>query len=699
MNHSNKNTPGFYALRRTLPPWKFETCLAELLDCVHKYALDEVIVMVDTEEFSHGHPTTAWFREYQKSLFRIKEGLEARGVLYSVNVWASIGHNDRGRDSSQSIPGLKTMVGHDGIRAKANACPLSQGWRDYISEVYGIFAETKPHVLWVDDDIRTFNHQPVKFGCFCEDHLEHFSRRIGIDTPDRASLVATILQEGDPHPWRSEFLSMQAEIMVDVAGMIANAVHAVSPETHLGLMSSGPRNHCAEGRDWAAFSKALGNGRPFYSRPPMGLYREGNLRELYYSQDYVKQTRHVLPSDTFEMTEVENFPYSRYAKSVNATFLQMAVSAAYGSHGITLDLHDHSGTPMENEPWYGRMLASSKPFLTSLSQTARKPGMLRGVRLLHHRDNGKARHLGNQASYAELIEDGTEIMHFLESHGLPTTYEASEKVCAVSGQALRAFSDDEIRELLSGALYLDAVAAFSLCQRGFGDAIGLSKVSTPLEIDKFGVFGSEECHHPEFGGEDQFYLNYNFADLGARPRASHLQPLATATVISHFVDPDCRRILPGMIAFENAGGGRVIIHAYDYSSLGSVAYSPLRLRQLHSVFQWLSGNRIPVLVNGDGVFPLALRHDAEDGGMLLGLFNLSLDEWHEVTFDLDGSFQDMNVESLGRDGRWEKAETASFFGEKGRTKLRWSGDLPFTNPLFLRISSHRVPITSVPSEK
>jgi hypothetical protein len=48
MNHSNKNTPGFYALRRTLPPWKFETCLAELLDCVHKYALDEVIVMVDT---------------------------------------------------------------------------------------------------------------------------------------------------------------------------------------------------------------------------------------------------------------------------------------------------------------------------------------------------------------------------------------------------------------------------------------------------------------------------------------------------------------------------------------------------------------------------------------------------------------------------------------------------------------------------
>jgi hypothetical protein len=154
-----------------------------------------------------------------------------------------------------------------------------------------------------------------------------------------------------------------------------------------------------------------------------------------------------------------------------------------------------------------------------------------------------------------------------------------------------------------------------------------------------------------------------------------------------------------MTAFENSAGGRVVIHSYDYSSLGSVAYSPLRLRQLHNVFQWLSRNRMPVLVDGDGVYPLALRHDAEDGGMLLGLFNLSLDEWHEVTFDLDGSFQDMDVESLGRDGRWEKAETASISGGKGRTKLRWQGELPFTNPLFLRIFDRRVPVTSVPTEK
>ena len=58
--------------------------------------------------------------------------------------------------------------------------------------------------------------------------------------------------------------------MVEVAGLIGDAVHEVSPTTRVGLMSSVPEVHCAEGRDWAgrAWRGPLLSGR---SGPVGGL--------------------------------------------------------------------------------------------------------------------------------------------------------------------------------------------------------------------------------------------------------------------------------------------------------------------------------------------------------------------------------------------------------------------------------------------
>jgi hypothetical protein len=165
-------------------------------------------------------------------------------------------------------------------------------------------------------------------------------------------------------------MRMQGEMMVETVRFLSRTVHAVSPETSLGLMSSGPRAHNLEGRDWKALAEAMADGRPLYSRAPMGNYFEESLRGFYYSHDMIKLTRHVLPAGVIEQTEVENVPFTRYSKSLASTFIEIGISFAFGSHGVTLNLFDHAGTPMQSEPGYGRMLGENKPYFNAMVSIA-----------------------------------------------------------------------------------------------------------------------------------------------------------------------------------------------------------------------------------------------------------------------------------------------------------------------------------------
>lgn len=302
---SSPTAHAWYALRRTLPPWSFDENLRELTRLLPDYRVDEVIAKVDTEEFSHGQPSLRWIRDYQPKLFRLAEAMDGIGVVYSLNPWITLCHCDRGRDSRRTVPGIKMMVGHDGTKCMACACPLSGAWREYIAEVWRIYAETGPHVIWVEDDIRTFNHTPVRFGCFCPEHIRVFSKLVG-EKVTREQLVRAMLKTGEPHPWRARYLEVQSRVMIDVVAHLARSVHEVDPSIHMGLMSSGHHYHGIEGRRWEEFARALADGRPLYSRPPLGNYTESSLRGLYYDHDSVKGARHVLGAGTIDQSEVEN---------------------------------------------------------------------------------------------------------------------------------------------------------------------------------------------------------------------------------------------------------------------------------------------------------------------------------------------------------------------------------------------------------
>ena len=92
---SEGNRKAWYALRRTMPPWSFDDNLAELIACLPRYGVDEVIVKVDAETFSHGHTPLQWVRDYLPKLIRVRDAMDRLGIVYSINPWFTLGHCDR----------------------------------------------------------------------------------------------------------------------------------------------------------------------------------------------------------------------------------------------------------------------------------------------------------------------------------------------------------------------------------------------------------------------------------------------------------------------------------------------------------------------------------------------------------------------------------------------------------------------------
>lgn len=682
LSMNDTDTCAWYALRRTLPPQRFEENLDELLHCVGRYRIDEVIVKVDAEEFSHGQPPLDWVRRYQPRLHQVRDALAERGVVFSLNPWVTVGHNDRGRNSRVHLPGLGTMVGHDGRECRTCACPLDPVWRHHVDAVWRLYAECHPTVIWIEDDIRTFNHRPVRFGCFCSAHMARFSQRIGV-TVTRDELVTAILQPGAPHPWRAHYLAVHSEVIVETATFLRDCVHAVDPTIAMGLMSSGPRNHCMEGRDWSKLATALTDNTPVYSRPPMGNYHETSLRGLYYSHDAIKATRHCMPVQTLEQTEVENFPYSRYANSITFTFLEMAVSFAYGSHGVTMNLFDHCGTPMAAEPAIGQMLAAKKPFFEALASRMQTSGQYQGVRLLHDERSGYTRQLVSDAELHHLIDDGSAIMEALESHGIPTTYDASS-VVAATGQTIRGCSDSEIRQILRNGVVLDGVAAAILIERGFANDIGAHHIEAPRCIDELGAFSAEEFHNVQFGGGDGKYLTVTVPNLAGRPNICCAKLVDSAVIISQLVDPDAQRRDVFMYAFENSHGGRVAVMCYDIEHAFGISWChPFRRQQLHGVMRWLSRDTLPITV-ADGPYPLAMRKDCGNR-TIVGVFNLTLDVWPSVSVTLADTRLPERAELLSPDGEWSASDVVTISTDSNRIVVTVDDDVTHSQPVFLTV--------------
>jgi hypothetical protein len=319
-----------------------------------------------------------------------------------------------------------------------------------------------------------------------------------------------------------------------------------------------------------------------------------------------------------------------------------------------------------------------------LAAKAQVKGRFRGVKLLRHEKAAYAKILAENASYGVLAEDGYCCCEKLEAHGIPTVYD-DENVIVATGQNISAFSDTEIKDFLKKGVFLDAAAAKTLFDRGFGKLIGLKNISHPINIDELGELGAEEFFNEKFGGAEKKFLTMTIRGAdGKRPSLSLIEPTGDIQEISRLVDSDARRQHISMYAFENELGGRVIVSCLDFATASGQSFNhPFRVEQLQGTVRWLSRDTVPIIVEGDGAYPLAFRKDCDDF-TLIGMFNLSLDPWPSARFTLSDDRDFTTVMILDRSGQWLAAgKDVEVTRVNDKTVIEVFREISFDKPLFL----------------
>lgn len=477
------------------PGFNDELEIKELMKYVDAAEIDDVAVFANVQEINTGHMSFDEQDVYIDLMRKLTKQLAEKGITLSVNQWHSVMHADLGK-SLRNDQNFRLMVDVEGNESSLCVCPLCENWQDYISEIYARYAKLEPSILWVEDDFRLHNHMPLVWGgCFCEKHMDIYSERAGKKL-DREEFIRGVLQAGDVHPYRKIWLDVSRETMLSAAEKIGNAIRVVSDKAKVGLMSSVPHIHAAEGRDWHAILKKLANGTVPVNRIHLPGYQESTPSGYLNNFNMVSMlTRAMIPSETEVYPELENFPYSLFSKSKKFTKFQFLSSLVLNLSGMTIDLYDLNGNGIVWGDGYQDMLKEIKPFLNNLNGEGVFLNKRNGVHVLYSEKSSYTLKTEQGKKMEELYPREVFFAALLPAMGVPYQYSddfsVKNKIVAVSGQVFRNESKEKITKLFeNNFVILSGDAAFTLCDMGLGHLAGIENAEWAKQDS--GVFTYEQ---------------------------------------------------------------------------------------------------------------------------------------------------------------------------------------------------------------
>ena len=557
-----------------------DTIRDEILAVCREGQIDEVMFFAFAEEQNDGHDALERLGHWMAAIRPWKQALEAEGIEVSLNPWHTVLHCDRARTLKPDQP-WQPMMDWRGGEASAVVCPLDPGWRAYYAEAMRLFAAERFRVVWVDDDIRYRNHEPLDWGgCWCPLHIAEFNKRAG-ESASREEVVRALTQPGEPHPWRRIWLDMWDELHCELVASWRDIVEAEG--CALGLMSSGLEAHAVEGRRWHRWWEALAGEKQNVHRPHFWGYSDGLQDALVYGIAQMQQNRSVQPDSVESVPEIECFPYGPWNKSFRQTMAQMMLAQVFGSDRLAVSLYDFMGNLPSDEPGRAEFLARVKPALDWIGEQFPKSMTSVGVGVPWHEDMSRRTHTNRADDWWGLTVETQGWDRWLGPLGFAFAKSVQPEVNALAGAMPWAFDDEEIRGFLAGGLLLDGPAAAALVERGLGAHIGLGGARFITQEDV--LYSTEESVDGEFGLRPRAQMSLN-AEKPYKNRLLQGELLESARMISALRSPVQERVGHGAFVFDNSLGGRVAVMPWDATAGTNLCTQ--RRAQLDKVIAWLA---------------------------------------------------------------------------------------------------------------
>ncbi len=461
-----------------------------LIDFCKKYGFNDVMLMINAEEFNFGHITIEEARPWVEKLKGVKKALIDAGICVSVNNWIEMGHLARGRKLK---PGqnFTTMVDFNGLRDELVACPIDTEWQDYFCEYAGFLVrELEPDYFWIEDDFRYHNHAPLTFGgCFCEKHIALFNSILGTSYT-REEFVERAFAKGKITPERKVWLDTERKSIVDLAERITKAIKAASPKTEVALMSSSPENHCIEARDWNGLLGALAQGGDKLNRIHLPSYLEMMGKTYIHNFNRVSMAiRHFSGDDTKVWPEVENGTPNMMRKSPRYLRFHMEGSLPLVLDGMTYSINGFCGNGAVEELGFGKEIKRLDPYFNAVRDQNIRFSSLSGVTVPAFEDVCYKLEIKN--GFGDLTTSLFQAGAYIASLGLSFKYSSERnyrnETVALLSDSVHCFTDEEIIDLFeNNAVILDGSVASVLYERGLGNLIGAEGVrELPLETPTY----------------------------------------------------------------------------------------------------------------------------------------------------------------------------------------------------------------------
>lgn len=626
----------FICFRVGVTQWLDETRYRGLLDMFEKYkgVTDEITFFT-----SETHPPLPLDVIQRRAEILAQRMTAARALGYrsGINLLATVGHHNENLANSLDAPYTR-MTDLGGGTCQGSFCPNDEGMRGYIADVYKALATANPDYIWIDDDVRLFGHMPILCGCFCDNCLAIFEKECG-KKHDRASLREAFNQPDLKAKLeiRNAWLDHNRKTLVRLFTLIENTVHAIKPGLPLGFMTG---ERFFEGFDFDTWAETLaGPARSeVYWRPGGGNYTDEWPDGTAQKAHQIGRQIALLPTSvTCIESEIESFPYQRLRKSAHVTAMEAAAYIAGGCTGAAYNVLAMYAEPLDDyEPLVAK-LRDVRPFLDRMAhELARTPAT--GLHTGWCKNSFAANNPSGDWLSGPANNTGTGHGDGLYVLGIPPAYNAAyARVTALSGDTALAYTDAEIRRMLSGGVYLDPEALNRLNDMGYAKYTGFT-VERTVDRDSMEEFTEHELNAGLVGRRRDCRQSFWHAPAAVFAPASD-----TCRSLAHLIDYTYEEVAPCCLGvFENELGGRICVSGYyPWIQLHGFA----KAAQFKAIMRWLSRDTLPAYVASFHRANLWVRV-RDNGAIAMALLNASLDPAEKLELNVLTSKDTLRVTDM-----------------------------------------------------
>ncbi len=560
-------------------------------------------------------------------LFR--DRLREMGLGCGILVQATMGH---GWVLSEMFPFQPYTSLETGNQPQI-VCPMDEGFRAYCKHIFAVIAAHHPDTVMLDDDFRLLSYREGG-GCGCPLHVAAFNEAAAKEpllagqAYTRENIWELLHRKDEVGDLANKIMiSLENDALLGCARGMREGMDSVDPTLPGTFCCVGNNVECAE-----EIAKILaGKGNPSVVRINNGNYTPAGAR--YFSNVFFRAAQSIAKLQgkvDVILAETDTCPQNRYstgAMSLHTHFTGTVLEGATGAkHWITR----LSAFEPESGRMYRKVLGKHSGFYRTLADLV--PTLTwRGCRIPT---------MDKAVFDFRRSSDGSNGWSFcvLERFGLPMYFSPKTGgITCLEGVVDAALSDDQIREILSGPVFLASDAAKRLIDRGFGAYLG---------VDVRDWKGPQPSYE---------ILPFRKNRESMQVRYKELVPTSAETVehstVYHGVDgAEPIRLFPGVTVYKNSLGGTV----------ATFCGTPRTSFTLTEAFSFLNYSRklqLIELMQAVGQLPIYSPEDAEiylraadmpDGRLFCAVFNIGLDPIDALPLCVDRPVT--KIEKLQPDG-------------------------------------------------